>query len=167
MEQEQSPQQEGKSLTYDDFLEKYSCIDNPFTEDGSFDNSLFETYGDEYKAVLVAMENNPKTIWTVIDCDGWFGVTAGYHWVNRIGYLITNEEWESDTEEFTICDEGPVNDWFYGLDTEDQKKVFGERDLHLDTTKDIEDQLTDTWNDLCVDEKEELMEKYKNQNNGL
>jgi len=167
MEQNQSPQQEGKSLTYDDFLEKYTCVENPFTEGGSFNNCMFETYGEEYQLVVKQVGLYPASVWTVIDCDGWFGITAGYHWINRIGYLITEEEWKTDDEEFTICDEGPVNDWFYDLEVEEQKKVFIERNLHLDPTKDIADQLTDTWNDFCVDEKEELMEKYKNKNNGL
>jgi len=153
-----------KENTIDDFYNKYTLVENHLTNYGSFENKMFETYDKELEFVRSC---DPKRIWTVIDCDGWFGVTAGYHWVNRIGYLITEEEWKTDDEEFTICDEGPVNDWFNDLDTEDQKKVFVERDLHLDTAKDIADQLTDSWNDLCVDEKEELMEKYKNQNNGL
>jgi len=51
------------------------------------------------------------------------------------------------------------------LEVEEQKKVFGDRDLRINNLLNIGDQLQDTWNDLCVDEKEELMEKYKNQNN--
>jgi hypothetical protein len=162
MEQEQSPQQEGKSLTYDNFSEKYTLVENHIGKHSSFEGCMFETYDKELEFVRSC---DPKRIWTVIDCDGWFGITAGYHWINRVGYLITNEEWESDTEEFVICDEGPVNDWFNNFDTEEQKKVFGERDLHLDTAKDIADQLTDSWNDLSVDEKEDLMENFKNKNN--
>ena len=157
--------QDNKELTYDDFLEKYTPLNNHFCRTAAHDGCMFETFGHELDFVRAC---DPQHVWTLIDNnDGWYGVSAGLHFVNRIGYLITEEEWQDGTEEFTICDEGPVNDWFNDLEVEEQKKVFGDRDLRINKLLNIGDQLQDTWNDLCVDEKEELMENYKNQNNGL
>ena len=155
---------DNKKLDYEDFLEKYTPIKNHLCQNASFEGCMFETFGEELS--FIRTHALRKCIWTVIDCDGWYGVTAGYHSINRIGYLITEQEWETDDEEFTICDEGPVNDWFNNLEVEEQKKVFGDRDLRINKLLNIGDQLQDTWNDLCVDEKEELMGNYKNQNNG-
>ena len=37
--------------------------------------------------------------WTVLDCDGKLYVAAGFHWVNRLGYLRTEIPWtETDHE---------------------------------------------------------------------
>jgi hypothetical protein len=38
-----------------------------------------------------------------VDTDGHnLLIIAGFHIVNRLGYLITNEEWEDEYEEFLI-----------------------------------------------------------------
>jgi hypothetical protein len=65
---------------------------------------LYETFGLEIEHVLnVGNKNEFKTIWTVIHSDGssnaWF-IVPGYHLVNRIGYLITEEEWADIHEEY-------------------------------------------------------------------
>jgi len=41
MEQEQNPQQEGKSLTYDNFLEKYTLVENHIDKHSSFEGCIF------------------------------------------------------------------------------------------------------------------------------
>jgi hypothetical protein len=95
-----------KRLTEDEWLEKYTPIDNPFTEQGSYDNTLYETYGDEYEAIKIADVVNPRKVWTLIDNnEGWTGIVAGWHYVNRMGYFLTEEEWEDDQEEYTVYDE--------------------------------------------------------------
>lgn len=87
----------------EDFFDKYTCIDNPFTENGEYDNKMYETYDEELVAVLIAAEYSPQTVWTLIDDnDEWFGVVAGYHRVNRIGYFITEENWEDINEEYEL-----------------------------------------------------------------
>lgn len=92
-----------KKLTDDDFFEKYTTMDNPFTEGGSYDNKWFETYGEEYGVIQKAAETKPGTVWTVIDNnDGWFGIVAGWHYINRMGYFLTEEEYEDINEEYEI-----------------------------------------------------------------
>lgn len=146
-----------KEETIDDFHKKYRIIQNHLTENAPFENGLFETYGEELGYVYTQVPT--KRVWTVIDSDGWYGIISGFHFINRLGFLVTEQEWEKEDEQYVIADEGPVNDWFFDLTVEQQKSLFPE--LKLDPNKDEEDQLEDAWHDKCVDEKEEIMNKYK------
>jgi len=48
---------------------------------------LFETYGDELAFVR---QQDPLTVWTLFDGDdGDQYLVSGFHYVNRIGYLIS------------------------------------------------------------------------------
>lgn len=50
---------------------------------------LFETYGEEFEFVC---QQAPATIWTFVDGDnGDQYVVSGFHFVNRVGYLISTE----------------------------------------------------------------------------
>ena len=50
----------------------------------------FETFGADLETVRKANEANPDTVWTLVD-DGtrWGSIIPGMHWVNRMGYFIT------------------------------------------------------------------------------
>jgi hypothetical protein len=55
-----------------------------FDDDGG---CLFETYGEELAFVR---QQDPRTVWTFVDGDdGDQYVVSGFHFVNRIGYLIS------------------------------------------------------------------------------
>jgi len=149
---------EEKVMTIDDFEKKYKLVKNHLDENASHDGCMFETFGENLGYVYTQVPN--KRVWTVIDSDGWYGIIAGFHFVNRLGFLVTEEEWEQDDEQYVISDEGPVNEWFFELPVEEQKKLFP--DLLPSTGIEIEDQLEDAWHDNCVDEKEDIMNKYKN-----
>lgn len=67
----------------------------------SFGGCMYETFGEELDYVRT-MPN--KRIWTIVDTDGDdLLIIAGFHFVNRLGYLITDEEWEDEFEEY-LCD---------------------------------------------------------------
>lgn len=149
--------QDNKELTISDFEQKYTIVKNHLTENAPFENGLFETFGEELGYVYTQVPQNK--IWTIIDSAGWYGIIAGFHFVDRLGFLVTEQEWEKDDEQYVIADEGPVNDWFFDLTVEQQKSLFPE--LKLDPNKDQEDQLQDIWHNNCVDEKEEIMNKFK------
>ena len=80
------------NLTEDEFDANYSFLPNHLNPDASWvigDGSgcLFETYGEELEFVRC---QNPRTIWTLLDGnEGDLLVVSGYHFVNRIGYLIS------------------------------------------------------------------------------
>ena len=68
----------------------------------SFGGCMYETFGEELEYVR---KQPNKRIWTIIDNNDGdnFIIIAGFHFVNRIGYLVTNEEWQDEYEEY-ICD---------------------------------------------------------------
>ena len=49
-------------------------------------NPMLETYGADYEFVLKA---DPNYLWTLLEADGALYITSGRHFVNRIGYYIT------------------------------------------------------------------------------
>lgn len=66
----------------------------------SFGGCMYETYGEELEYVK---KQPVKRIWTIVDGEGLdFIVLAGVHFVNRIGYLITQEEWSDENEEYVM-----------------------------------------------------------------
>jgi hypothetical protein len=102
-----------KKLTYDDFLEKYTPEHNQVllktfvpnehtTQDDmcSYGGAMYETFGEE----LDYVEEQPnKRVWTIIDAGGRdLALIAGRHFVNRFGYIVTDEEWEDEYEEYEV-----------------------------------------------------------------
>ena len=52
---------------------------------------MFETYGEEVEYVKSLVDSN--RVWTLIDVDYGMSVIAGWAFVNRIGYFISEEPW--------------------------------------------------------------------------
>ena len=68
-------------------------------EEGSI---VFETYGDDI--AFVGTQNN-RHVWTLLDDDnGVPTIVAGYHFVNRIGYIITIKTWVDENLSFPYVD---------------------------------------------------------------
>lgn len=75
-----------KNITEDEFDEKFKPITNPYS-----DSLVFETYGQEHNFVRGRPNN---TVWTMLDDNT---IVSGYHFVNRVGYYITEVPWTEDT----------------------------------------------------------------------
>ena len=98
-------------LTYDEFLEKYTpelnqVLKKTFTptertgyEDMTgYGGCMYETFGEEMAYIK---EQPNKRVWTLIDTGGRdMSLIAGKHFVNRMGYIVTAEEWEDEYEEY-------------------------------------------------------------------
>lgn len=84
--------------TEDDFDRKYSPNKTLKSECFNDESGRFETFGNDLKTVLTYDE---KYVWTCIDGDDGMYFISGYHLVNRIYYLITNEPWQ-ELEEYLI-----------------------------------------------------------------
>jgi len=70
-------------MDYDDFVARFG---EPLqTQDGTI---LFETYGEDYERVKAA---DPKCIWTLVDEDGKYFLAPGFHFVNRVSYVIASK----------------------------------------------------------------------------
>ena len=68
----------------------------------SYSGCMYETYGPELAHIqrLANTKQTAKKIWTIVDGDdGNLHIIAGFHIVNRQGYLITEQPWVTGTEE--------------------------------------------------------------------
>jgi len=84
---------------YFDFVEKYKPIKNKVELDSAFDGCMYETYGDEFNAILDA---NEEHVWTLVEEDGVLFITPKRRFVNRVGYFITEEPWEDENIQVVI-----------------------------------------------------------------
>lgn len=82
------------TLTEDEFYEKFNMVKNHLDNNASFDGCAFETFGEELQYIQKFAGENPYRIWTVLDCDGKLYYSTGYHFVNRLNYIITEEEFD-------------------------------------------------------------------------
>ncbi len=86
-------------MTEDEFYDVYKPQKNHLNDNASFDGCMYEAYGEEVKYVfeLAGRENR---VWTIIegDDDGKLYYEAGFHYVNRLGFLVTEKEWETGDE---------------------------------------------------------------------
>lgn len=94
-------------ISYAEFVGKFRPISSGIVE-GEPSRPMFAAFGRDLQTVRRTDESR---VWTVIDVDlsdgqphpygdedgdnCWIIVT-GYHYVNRLGYLITEVPWESD-----------------------------------------------------------------------
>lgn len=79
-------------LSEDEFDDRYPLLTNHLNPSagwgiGEAGGCLFETYGEELAYVR---EQDASQVWTLVDGDdGDLYVISGFHFVNRIGYLIS------------------------------------------------------------------------------
>lgn len=97
-------------LTDTDFSNKYNAVVNHIDQNagfGGFNNNsdggcMFETFGSEIDFVIKTHKETPKKIWTIIESEGEMFISAGFHFVNRLGYFITEQEWENEFEQYLL-----------------------------------------------------------------
>ena len=126
-----------KFMTYDYWVDNFKPIKNHLVK---YDSITFETYGEEVEFVQKA---DNKYIWTEVDGDSGTYIVAGYHWVNRIHYYITEKPWEDEyTEVPTWCyrscdcmDDEQYEDDGYNPDCPDCDE--GMIDIPVDTVEDL------------------------------
>ena len=79
-------------LTWEEFEEQFKPIKNFFREDE--DEQMFETYGAEVEFVK---SESPDRIWTYTQVERGCAIYNGWHFVNRIGYFVTENPFEPNT----------------------------------------------------------------------
>jgi len=83
-------------MTMEEWEATYKPIPNNIETNASFDGLMFETYGPEYEFVKKA---HPNHIWTYGDGDdGGSYIWAGWSFVNRLGYFITEVPFPENTD---------------------------------------------------------------------
>lgn len=73
------------------FTQKYK----PITPDGHGDALMF----DSSRGSRLRQQYSILRIWTMVDCDGEWWLCPGYHFVNRLGYIVTEQPWDDDTSD--------------------------------------------------------------------
>ena len=103
-------------MTEDEWYEKYKPIKNHLDSTSSWNNHMFETYGDDVEFV----NNQPyENIWTwVSGDDGGTYLVSGRYYINRIGYLVCTVPWTEEALEVLI-DEPEENCYACGENLED------------------------------------------------
>ena len=92
-----------KHITEDEFYEQFNTVENHLDENASFSSCMFETYDKELDYVF-ELSKKENRVWTIIEGDsGKMYYASGFHRVNRIGFLITEEEWKEETEVTLDC----------------------------------------------------------------
>lgn len=96
-------------MTEDEWYETYKPIKNHIDSTSSWNNHMFETYGDALDFVNRQLNEN---IWTWSDGDdGGTYLSSGQSYVNRLGYFVCTVPWTEEAISITIdepeecCDE--------------------------------------------------------------
>ncbi len=90
-------------LTEEQFDERFPLLTNHLDGNASYDGCMFETYGPELAFVR---QQNPDCIWTLMtDDNGLLCLASGYHFVNRLGYLISTVPVEAGLDYFVPLEE--------------------------------------------------------------
>jgi hypothetical protein len=83
---------------FDAWEAKYKPIQN-FNGDRVWNGTMFETYGEDLEFVARTPD---EFVWTWVDGDEGTWIVNGFHWVNRIGYFVTEKELTEDFMELQI-----------------------------------------------------------------
>ena len=104
------------NIPVDDFFSIYKPIVNHIVRANTPDNignseicswngCMYETYGHEIQHIL-RLTNNKKTqkkVWTIIEGENNIDyIVAGFHLVNRMGFIVTEKPWVAGTEEVKV-----------------------------------------------------------------
>lgn len=86
------------TLTVDAFFDRFKPLPNHLRGlAADWDGCMFETYGSDLDYVSLYLQQYPDRVWTLLITDGDITITNGFHYVNRIGYLLTEEPCPADT----------------------------------------------------------------------
>lgn len=91
-------------ISWEDWEEKYKPQKNHLLASAPCNDWMYETIGAEDEYIRMILKTEPGRVWTYLDSDGLMVIGSGYHYVNRLGYFITEIPVEKDTE-ITVIDE--------------------------------------------------------------
>lgn len=133
-----------KFMTYDYWVDTYKPIKNKISKYPDDNLIHFETYGEEVEFVQKA---DNKYIWTEVDGDSGTYIIAGYHFVNRIHYYITEKPWDDEYTEIptwvyrrcdcTELDHSGILDFYGDYDPNCTECEEGDIDIPVDTVLDL------------------------------
>lgn len=86
-------------LNYGDWHDQFKPVKNHLDRGAASEGTMFETYNEELDFVRESAEKDELKVWTLMDSeeDDDAVIVEGYHWVNRIGYYVTEVPAEKNT----------------------------------------------------------------------
>lgn len=82
-------------MNVDQWEDTYQPIQNTIDEYASWNGQMFDTYGNDENIVIGVATLEPRRVWTLVDTDNGYSIINGMHWVNRVGYFITEKQWDT------------------------------------------------------------------------
>jgi hypothetical protein len=81
--------------SFEEWEEKYTALKNPKSDedDEGLSAVMFDYVDDEYQTVR---GHDPKKIWTVRESPYGLILTAGFGWVDRFGYILSEEQFSEE-----------------------------------------------------------------------
>ena len=101
---------ESDSMSYEQWALKYEPMPNHIDSQSGDGLFTFETFGAELEYVLSIAKTEPKRVWTLIEADQGLYIVDGYHYVNRLNYFITNNQFEGQEGSFCMLDTDDSDD---------------------------------------------------------
>lgn len=74
---------EPKSVTFETFLEAYRPLPNLYQNN---ETDIFSTEGEQWEYIKTL---DPRYVWTLVSGDDGDYILNGFHFVNRLGYYVT------------------------------------------------------------------------------
>jgi hypothetical protein len=79
---------------------KFKPVNNQFVSDP--DQQVFDTHGQEGEYIKTV---DNKYVWTWVQGDLSDLIVAGYHYVNRLGYYVTEVPWDNEWDSCLLSEE--------------------------------------------------------------
>lgn len=76
------------------FCKKFQPI---MAEEDEYSLRLYHWGGEDAEELSIT---DPDKIWTLVDADGKLYIIPGYHYVNRMDYIVTKIPWDKDTRDY-------------------------------------------------------------------
>ena len=88
-----------KYLREEEFDKQFTPIKNHIDNNAGFNGYLYETHGKELEHVF-ELSKTTKQVWTIIESDdeNMLCYASGFHRINRLGFLITEEPYTEEIE---------------------------------------------------------------------
>lgn len=87
----------GRKSDYETFIEKYKP-DMMDTDEDDEQIKLYETYEKDWEEKA---GEGCKFLWTLVETDNdrWY-IIPGFHYVNRLNYIITQVPWDEKSRDY-------------------------------------------------------------------
>ena len=93
-------------ITEEAFVERYRPLPNALDDNASFDfgdgGCLYETFGAEFEYIHAQSSGH---VWTIVETDGALAIVSGFHYVNRMGYILTARPCAANTNVIVECED--------------------------------------------------------------